>query len=112
MTKLTKESQPEHGFTAPLYSQATVDILRAQIEAAEAANDRLSGMKFSDRMHAALVARAEAAEADALRYHFLRSRAAECEVGIPMPDGFVYAAGDQLDETIDAAIVRTTEKTK
>lgn len=50
-----------------LYTQSAIDALRAQLESAQTSLDRLTGMKFSDRMHSALVARAEAAEAEVAR---------------------------------------------
>jgi len=68
-------------------------------EIAEAHLDRLTGMKFSDRMHAALVARAEAAEADAERYRWLR------QSGVDYQHLCIFDSRGILDaQALDAAI--------
>ena len=44
--------------------QVDIDWLIAEVERLQESLNRITGMKFSDRMHAALVSRAEKAEAD------------------------------------------------
>lgn len=73
--KLTRDAQPEHDFTEPLYSQATVDTLRDQLEAAGYEERRILDQRNGAReqvtkLHQtleAMQARAEAAEAECAR---------------------------------------------
>lgn len=85
--------------------KAERDTLRSQLEAAEASLDRLTGMKFSDRMSAALLSRAVAAEADAARYRWLKMKCCDVadEHGTAGQLYFGTFAVGQLDAAIDAA---------
>lgn len=88
------------------YPQATVDTLRAQLEAAEAGNHRRSD---SEPTWAELTqhwkARAEAAEADAQRWRAWRSLDEHAASDI----AWAYDAMGR-DTAIDVAIARTKER--
>lgn len=81
------------------------DTLRAKLEAAKASLDRLTGMKFSDRMSAALLSRAIAAEADAARYRWLKMKCSDVadENGTAGQLYFGTFSAGHLDASIDAA---------
>ena len=110
----------------PLIPQSAYDTLRAQLKAAESEVSRLTGCltqanhnseEFERKWYLAgdeaddygsqrdaAIARAEAAEANAARYEWLRENDQE------RSDVFLANSHEELDAAIDAAMSRTKEK--
>lgn len=109
-----KDQTPTHN--TPLYDQATVDALLAEVARLQSCLDTLHGRRFSERAYEALHSRAEKAEADAKRYEWIRGDWPEESPNTP--DGRWIRAcvfdgsndltikGDELDAEIDAAMLR------
>lgn len=119
------EAYPLHDW-APLYSQSAIDTLRAQLEAAqrgivERDDDMVVPLALWEEMDRAGLewkARAEAAEANAARYEWLRAhqvdrfvRNNEHEPCLLLPFNVDCLSLEATDAAIDAAMSRTKEET-